>query len=781
MGIDIGAVTVTPASLSRTFEGMVSVASLNRAGELSDFSNFGFYVEIGAPGESILSTSLQDSYSIKNGTSFAAPMVTGAVAVMIGQLKRMGVAYNPAYLESLLRTSGRDRTVAVSSRAGGVLDLAKLVTAIKSLSNLSAVPRAVTIGTPSWNVDEGTLFLFVTWDLPVLPEGAQVIVFDDNQCGFLKGCEVDFHRLDSLTGGHLFRINRNAVAPLQPGQFDPEYPLRLSAAVVTTVPGKNAYTVLGSASMNLRDIDKSTATSQIQGQVENIRMDQQFLYVNGWVCLEQSNKAAKVELVNLSSGQVINTSGGYHYPYMEFHSSPIDHEAYDSGVDNVLFVPDIKTNFKNFASHNAGGEGSLDVIVKCRTLTAAHGFEFIVPHPVVNSLRGVSFQVRASLAGRVKVLTDISGDSTFSFPEITVPSAVSGTFSITRGDLVQTMSGTLCSPSPSPVSSELFFSIENFDEVMFPDGRAGSGSGLGGYVNNPAVAARQVDEYSTSVTVANGVASFVGDVKAKTFVNLDDLPWSVADGVVTKSLGRFFDEQARKPNSFVLCPLGESNGRPFTSHEFANAMNARMFFVAPSTGQSVRLFCSIDERGSLGSQRRIDIDDSAAASASRGVDISDFHLMWWDYYDAGEAFSDRTVRYSLAPLSGVGVYLKNTYSVGSLLREIKKFETPLHYGAIQLAVKSVERAPERCSDNRYKFNYTATVDLNGYAPGLTERVMGFFPNRPASISLNVAEALRRVPISIRFYQDARMVLHSQSNTASEFTSLRYPFHEDGYQ
>lgn len=72
---------IYPASYNS--DNILSVAAIDPNNSLAAFSNFGLKsVDIAAPGTNILSLDLQGGYSPKNGTSMAAPHVTGAAALL---------------------------------------------------------------------------------------------------------------------------------------------------------------------------------------------------------------------------------------------------------------------------------------------------------------------------------------------------------------------------------------------------------------------------------------------------------------------------------------------------------------------------------------------------------------------------------------------------------------------------------------------------------------------------------------------------------------------------
>ncbi len=75
-----------PSNYDTSYNGgldaVISVAAIDRNGGLASFSNYGdVSVDLGAPGVTIWSTLPNNSYGSYNGTSMAAPHVTGALAI----------------------------------------------------------------------------------------------------------------------------------------------------------------------------------------------------------------------------------------------------------------------------------------------------------------------------------------------------------------------------------------------------------------------------------------------------------------------------------------------------------------------------------------------------------------------------------------------------------------------------------------------------------------------------------------------------------------------------
>lgn len=103
----IGAAGNTPSEIEfypASYEGVLSVAATDNLDNKAGFSTYNHYVDLSAPGASIFSTNGNNSYTSDNGTSYSAPMVAGAAALVRTHLP----ALNASQIMELLRVSADD-------------------------------------------------------------------------------------------------------------------------------------------------------------------------------------------------------------------------------------------------------------------------------------------------------------------------------------------------------------------------------------------------------------------------------------------------------------------------------------------------------------------------------------------------------------------------------------------------------------------------------------------------------------------------------------------------
>ncbi|MEO1447898.1 MAG: S8 family peptidase [Bacteroidota bacterium] len=112
-----------PASYG--FENIISVGATNEFDSLARFSNVGpMSVDLFAPGRGILSTLPEGNYGYLSGTSMAAPMISGALALLLTKEPQLG---SNAIKQRLLRTTRPIEALRGKGLSGGILDLFRLL------------------------------------------------------------------------------------------------------------------------------------------------------------------------------------------------------------------------------------------------------------------------------------------------------------------------------------------------------------------------------------------------------------------------------------------------------------------------------------------------------------------------------------------------------------------------------------------------------------------------------------------------------------------------------
>ena len=107
------------------FPEVIAVGAVNAEARPCDFSTTGPHVALCAPGERIR-TAAVDGYQRATGTSFAAPFVAAAAALLQSRAQRRAAPLEPSQVKQLLMTSVRPHRADVTDGNGtGVLDAAR--------------------------------------------------------------------------------------------------------------------------------------------------------------------------------------------------------------------------------------------------------------------------------------------------------------------------------------------------------------------------------------------------------------------------------------------------------------------------------------------------------------------------------------------------------------------------------------------------------------------------------------------------------------------------------
>jgi len=130
----IGSLPNWPASHPKA----IAVAATNSSDQVASFSTRGSYVDVAAPGVSILSTCRTGSQCTMSGTSMASPVVAAAAAVLRQQVP----ARTPEDVAALLRSTAVDVSIAGpdDDSGAGRIDLARAAAVRTPATPVASVP-----------------------------------------------------------------------------------------------------------------------------------------------------------------------------------------------------------------------------------------------------------------------------------------------------------------------------------------------------------------------------------------------------------------------------------------------------------------------------------------------------------------------------------------------------------------------------------------------------------------------------------------------------------------
>jgi serine protease len=160
-----------------SYDHVLSVAATNQTDIKAGFSNFGKTVDISAPGVSIRTTSFDNAYTTLGGTSFSAPIVSGAAALVWAH----NPTFTPTQVAEQLRVSADESLYTVNSGftrmlGKGRLDIFRALT-LELPSIRAQKPRLVNHqGTALQPGQPGKLFMTFTNFLKSSSSGTQVTI-----------------------------------------------------------------------------------------------------------------------------------------------------------------------------------------------------------------------------------------------------------------------------------------------------------------------------------------------------------------------------------------------------------------------------------------------------------------------------------------------------------------------------------------------------------------------------------------------------------------------------
>jgi thermitase len=135
---------VSNKSYPAAYANVISVASTGSTDTLSSFSNWGDWVTVAAPGESMASTYHDGGYVYMSGTSMATPVVAGEVALLASQ--------NPTLTNTALRSlvvANTDPVVSYAGRtiSGGRINVLRALQAATPV--VAPAPAPVVVSAPT--------------------------------------------------------------------------------------------------------------------------------------------------------------------------------------------------------------------------------------------------------------------------------------------------------------------------------------------------------------------------------------------------------------------------------------------------------------------------------------------------------------------------------------------------------------------------------------------------------------------------------------------------------
>ena len=434
------------------------------------------------------------------------------------------------------------------------------------------------------------------------------------------------------------------------------------------------------------------------------------------------------------------------------------------------------------------------------------------------ALQGTKFKVVATnpKTNSKVPLGDTAGNTQFTFPQVNFQPTVQPTITVQRptgGSDTLSLTGTICSSSPSPIHLEVSFDyfdlscrLSKYPNFPPPLGQNGCPMGVNFFPpvlydpNNPVLADRHQAEGVYLQSGSNNIVTYTTDAFANNpvvyqlFQNAYPGPrWpnSVignsnlldpnSDGSLTSTT--LFPLNISNPSLPVVF-AGSSSGSPASQAAYATFMSQIVPLGLVEVDSGTPLggvqdgYVDVSGQGpNLSGGMSVYNQDRSAISVEPAA-LSQF----WDFDQVGTPYTPSTVAYTLNSALPVGQYLYTNYNqITSLVREVKRYETPLGFSSQMLGNFQLTNPTPGNAACPYQFaitsQNTSVTGMSQYVPFISAQVMAFLLQGQASgpqltsIDTNVAQVMQTLPLDLRFFQDGVMIQQLLTDYGTNITKI----------
>lgn len=146
-GVDNDVAPHNPSNL----DGVLAVGATNNNDRVAGFSNYGYSVDVFAPGEGIRSTWHGGGYNALSGTSFSAPLVSGVAAL----IKAIHPDWTPEMIAAQLRSTADEMSTVAPANRPKYFGRVNAERAVKVNSSFTSGERRPGISVAGVNIDGG--------------------------------------------------------------------------------------------------------------------------------------------------------------------------------------------------------------------------------------------------------------------------------------------------------------------------------------------------------------------------------------------------------------------------------------------------------------------------------------------------------------------------------------------------------------------------------------------------------------------------------------------------